>query len=97
MSKSETEGNSTVGTAAWLIVGVLAVYFFVESYFPKSIVCRDGVSESVCECVRYSVAKKVPFIDKLRILTMGASAEELNSYMNLADNLGCAMRGLTDD
>lgn len=75
-----------------LICGLVAGYFFISWYFTQTITCTHKSTKSQCECTKRILQEKVPFADKARIVLSGASAEEINSYINSLDILSCVFR-----
>lgn len=70
----------------------LCIYLFVESIFPQTIQCADYLSQKTCECVQFAVAKNFSFMDKVRVLLVGASEEEMQAYLNVGDALLCILK-----
>ena len=91
--KVSTPAHSGINIIWLAIVGVI-IYFGVVTAFPKSIECKEGVSEEMCDCIRYNVSQKIPFMEKFRMLMVGASAEEINNYTDLETTFTCALKNL---
>ncbi|MGN1091048.1 MAG: hypothetical protein ACI4RJ_00950 [Alphaproteobacteria bacterium] len=92
MTEQAKQNNGIgIGSLITLVVICIGIYIWVVSAFPQSIVCKEDASPTMCECIRYRISKNVPFLEKLKILIMGASAEELNSYLDVKEALICAV------
>lgn len=92
-ANSDSE-NFKIKHIFYLAIISMSIYIAVEALFPKSITCKEGVPEKGCECIKQTIAHNVSFPDKIRILMVGASADELSYYVNAVDALRCAF--LTD-
>ena len=90
-TKKQTSQNSSVKYIVWGVIACIAIYFFVETAFPKQIPCNDNISEEACLCIQHSVSKNMSFFNKMRIMIVGASREELITYMDMGDLLRCAV------
>ena len=90
-AKEQTQKNLSMKYIAWGIMACIGIYFFVETIFPKQIPCNDKISQETCSCVQYSVSRNVSFFNKIRIMIVGASREELITYMDMGDLLRCAV------
>lgn len=75
--------NLTIKHLIYICVAVVGVYIGVETIFPKVVPCTDSISEQKCNCVKQSLARSVSFLNKVKVLIMGASQEELFSYATL--------------
>ena len=88
MAEQENK-SSKMRTLIVLVICCAVLYFWVILTFPKSIVCKKGTPPAICECIRPIINKNAPFFDKLRIRIIGASTEELNSYLNAQELATC--------
>ncbi len=86
-TQKESIGSSII---VWIILGI-AAYIYVDKMFVESITCTEKATAEQCECVKRAIANDVGFLDKVRILFTGASAEELSTYAP-GSQLLCAFR-----
>lgn len=89
---SNVSKNSPLKTIIIICFVFLCIYLFVESIFPQTIQCADHISQKACECMQFAVAKNFSFMEKVRVLLIGASAEEVQAYLNVGDALLCAFK-----
>ena len=90
-TKKQHQQNLSIKYIVWGIIVCIGIYFFVETIFPKQIPCNDKISQEACLCIQHSVSRNISFFNKMRILLIGASREELITYMDMGDLLRCAV------
>ncbi|MBP5698801.1 MAG: hypothetical protein J6W96_04685 [Alphaproteobacteria bacterium] len=69
----------------------IAIYIVVENEFPKIMLCNEEASQEKCNCIKQAVSRNISFLDKVKILVIGSSREELNSYLDLSSRFRCSL------
>lgn len=69
----------------------IGIYILISVIFPYSITCTEKASDRDCSCLRQAVAKNTNVLDKIKIIIVGASREEILSHIDFSDAMRCAM------
>jgi len=89
--KHTNHGGIKISHVICLGLAFIAIYIVVENEFPEIISCNKNVAQEQCNCVKQAISRNVSFLDKLKMLTIGSSREELNSYLDLSDRFRCSL------
>lgn len=84
--------NTLIISAIITVVSLIFVGFILDKSFASLAVNCEEISDASCECLKTKLSKNVPFLDKISFLVMGASPEELASYISIMDAVDCAVR-----
>ena len=90
-SYSDKRTNNGIKIRYFVFLGLffIVIYIAVNSIFLSIIVCNENSSREVCNCIKQSMVRKIGFLDKLKLLIIGGSREELASYVDLGDLFRC--------
>lgn len=87
--KHSTHGGIKISHIIYLGLAFIAIYIAVEGTFPNLISCNKNLSQGQCNCVKHAISKNTSFLNKVKMLIIGASHDELDSYLDLSSRFLC--------
>ena len=75
-------------------VCIVVFYILVQILFFKIFKCNESENIGYCQCVQFSMSEELSFWEKLKLIALNPSADELTKYVPLKNSTKCRIQNL---